>query len=188
MRAQAALFEHPEKLIASLDNYEEDSFLSKVEGGNGARKLFLASAFLLTLPRVPFLYSGNEFGIDYRQPGALFQGHLDAEYYRRFKQLIRIRRENPVFRRGTLDWMEVTPTLLSYRRAYQGQNYLVALNNAAKPQTMTLDLGHWGITGSRIDNLLLSKDPHLCLVTSVPGDISLVITLEPWEAKILRCR
>jgi glycosidase len=187
MDAAALDYEHPEQLVASLDNYEDPTFLSLVTGGAPTRKIYLASAFLLTINRVPFIYSGNEYGVDYRAPGELFSPQRDPRYLARFKQLVSIRSREGAFRSGTLAWLDGSDTILSYDRALGGRHFFVALNNSARRQPIRLSLGSRGIHCAGVENLLLPNDPHIRLVEPGTAREALVGVMRPWEPKIVRC-
>jgi glycosidase len=183
MDAQATYFEHPERLAASIDNYEDPTFNRKVTRGNAAAKSYLALAFLLTINRVPLLYSGNEYGIDYTQPGQLFAPSNNATYLARFKELVRLRKDHPALRRGTLRWLDRTATILSYERAYQGRRYVIVLNNSAAPQTITLGLGSRGILARGQTSIL--NGAGVLLNNAGTSNGSLAVTLSPYEPKIV---
>jgi hypothetical protein len=173
--------EQPERLIAPIDGFS--SFRDAVEYGNEMEKLYLASAFLMTVNRVPWIDSGNEYGIDYSQPGELFSKDLYQSYHENFKKLIQIRRSNTAFRRGNLTPLDTTANILSYARQYEGETFIVVLNNgAAVSQPITINLGSKRISCSGVQNLLLENDQTIRLEGS-----SLSITLDAWEPKIIQC-
>ena len=187
MSFSAVAYEHPERLVASVDIYEDPTFLSLVTGGHPKPKLFLAEAFLLTAPRVPFLYSGNEYGIDYSEPGALFGPGLSPAFLRGFKRLVEIRRTRPAFRRGALRWLDRTRTILSYQRSHEGKRFIVVLNNAGVRQAITIALGSRGIDCSEVRNLLVPNDPFIRLNEPGTDRSTLSVRLQPYEPKIISC-
>jgi glycosidase len=185
--SQTAYFEHPERLAASIDNYEADSFNRKVVGGDASAKSSLALAFLLTIDRVPLIYSGNEYGIDYDRPGQLFAPSFSSTaYLDHFKRLICVRRDHPAFRCGTMRWLDRTRTFLSFERTYQDRRYVVALNNSASPQEIAVRLGVRGIRARGMTAVLNSASARL----EHPGsnDASLTIRLGAFETMIVETR
>lgn len=183
------VYKNPERLMATIDFYDL-SFLKEVPPEeNPIKKIYLASAFLLTINRVPLINSGNEYAIDYTEPGRLFGGVLDEDYHTNFKELIRIRREHAAFRRGTLTplYSDFSSTVISYARHYEDQTFIVILNNASVSQSMELRLGENGITCSNVENLLVDNDQGIQLINPDESNNSLSLTLSPWEAKIVRC-
>ena len=172
--------EQPERLIAPVDGFS--SFRDAVENGNEKEKLYLASAFLMTINRVPLINNGNEYAIDITQPGKLFANGLDQDYHENFKKLIQIRRGNAAFRRGDLTQLEPTTNIISYARQYEGETYIVILNNASASQSITIPLGSRGISCNSVQNLLLEDDQNIQLTND-----SLSVTLNAWEPKIIQC-
>jgi glycosidase len=180
-------FEHPERLMAQVDGYESASFLKVPEQSGGKENLYLAVAFLLTSNRVPLIYSGNEFGIDYAEPGALFASGLDETYHENFKKLIQIARDTKAFRRGSLTELDTTSNIISYARQHEGETFIVVLNNAPASQSLRIDLKARAISCSRVKNLLLENDPNIQLDNNESGTVSLSVHLKPWESKIIHC-
>jgi alpha-amylase len=176
-------YEHPERLAASVDVYEDGSFNKAVTGGFAKQKLGLALTFLLTIDRVPLLYSGNEYGIDYTLPGALFSGGLDEAFHGWFKGLVKTRASRAELRRGDVAWLDTKTTSLVYSRSLDGVLTIVALNASAAGATLSLP--HTGALAAcnAFDNLL---DPAGNTATISPSAVE--ITLAPWEARVLACR
>ena len=143
----------------------------------------MASAFVMTINRVPLISSGIEYGITYKEPGELFAKGSDQTYHENFKKLIQIRRNNAAFRRGSLTDLGTTSNIISYARQYEDETFIVVLNNAATSQPITLNLGSKGISCSSVQNLLLENDQNIQLKGA-----TLSVTLNAWEAKIIQCQ
>jgi cyclomaltodextrinase / maltogenic alpha-amylase / neopullulanase len=187
INVSALAYEHPERMVASVDNYEDPTFLSAVRGGHAHQKLYLAEAFLLTANRVPLLYSGNEYGIDYTTPGALFQPGLDDRFLRAVRRLVAIRRTTDALRRGSLTWLDRTSTILSFDRSSGGQHEIVVLNDAPAPQSIDVALGSRGIHCGEVRNLLRPHDDAIRLHDPGTPDEGLFVGLQPFEPKIVDC-
>jgi hypothetical protein len=180
-------YEQPERLIASVDHLSP--FLTKVAkvGDEHEReRLYVALAFLMTINRVPLLHSGNEYRIEYSEPGALFAGGLDQTFHENVKELIRIRRDHAAFRRGSLTPLDSDVTI-AYAREAEGEAYIVVLNNAAVSQSTTIELGAKGIVCSRVKSLFVEHDPNIQLVDPGTRETSLAVTVGAWEPKIIQC-
>lgn len=187
MSVATAFYEHPERMIASVDNYEDPTFLSQVTDGSAKRRLYLAEAFLLTIDRVPFVYTGNESGIDYTLPGQLFAAD-DPTFLRAFRRLSAVAGLG-AFRRGSRTWLLTSATILAYARAESSDpaTYVVVLGSSTTGQTATIPLGANGIRCSGATNLLCPGDKTFRIVGAGTPDVSLAVELGPFEPKILRC-
>jgi maltose alpha-D-glucosyltransferase / alpha-amylase len=76
------------------------------------------------------------------------------------RHLLRLRRQHPAFRHGTLHLLPTAhPALLAYVRAYAGQTLVLAHNLAQDPQAFTLDLSAY--PGQRLVDLLHPEAPAL---------------------------
>jgi glycosidase len=139
-RIQAMMKEHanPHLMPSFLDNHDVDRFLA---GGNeaGLRQGLL---LMLTLPGIPVIYSGTEQGFSERQQ-AMFKGgfhsagvdHFDVEapLYRFVQRATALRRDHPVFSRGTPEGLRGSasgPGVLTYRMRHEKSTALVVFNSA----------------------------------------------------------
>jgi glycosidase len=187
MNIASIYYEHPERMIASVDNYEDPTFLSQVLDGSAKRKLYLAEAFLLTIDRVPFVYTGNEFGIDYTLPGELFESG-DPAFLKAFRRLSAIAGIT-AFRRGARTSLLTTSTILAYARSERSDpvTYVVVLGNSGAEQSATVPLGKNGIRCSQAVNLLRPDDKSFEVTDPGTTNAALAVRLAPFEPKIFRC-
>lgn len=138
IRLAMARHAHPELMPSFVDNHDVDRFLA---GGSEAA-LKQALLAIMTLPGIPVVYYGTEQGFT-GQRAAMFAGgfgsggrdHFDvqAPLYRYLQGAIALRREHPLFSRGT-------PTVLredaagagafAYRMDGEGSAALVVFNTA----------------------------------------------------------
>jgi alpha-glucosidase len=98
-----------------------------------------------------------------------------------YKELIQMRATNPALREGPLTMLDRTnANVLSYvRKGSAGSpSVVVALNFAAQPQTISLNLAGTGVTGNNVKTLL-TDDASLRSTTSLTG-----ITLPPFASWI----
>ena len=181
-------FDDPKALVASVDDYESNTFLSNVTDGNGKARLYLALAHLFTIDRVPFAYSGNEYGIDYTQPGTLFEPGQDEAFHQKFEALVQIRAVHQSLSHGSLTWLTHNTTYLSFARVSGGEKILTALNiSATGNRQVTLNIGAAGINCSSVVNLLDATDTKNRLSGS-GGSQTLVVTHDAWQPKVLLCQ
>jgi hypothetical protein len=184
---KSSRFDEPRALAASVDNYENATFLDAVEDGHGEERLRLALAFLFSVDRVPLIYTGNEYGIDYTEPGSLFEPGLDEAFHAWFKDVARLRAERVSLRRGDLTWLTRNATYLSHARAHPSETILAAFHiDAAGDRTETLEIGAAGINCDSVRNLLDPEDTRNELAGSGTAQV-LHVTHHPWEPKLLLC-
>ncbi|HAH05606.1 MAG TPA: alpha-amylase [Elusimicrobia bacterium] len=124
-----------------VDNHDMARFLS--EGSEDGLAQALAAVF--TVPGIPVVYAGTEQGFRETR-GSMFkegygsggQDHFDAGHplYQLIQELARVRRENDVFRRGTLTplYGEASGAgALAYRLDMGKEKALVLFNTADEP-------------------------------------------------------
>ncbi|MBV8672684.1 MAG: alpha-glucosidase [Acidobacteriaceae bacterium] len=93
----------------------------------------------------------------------------EASLLNYYKELIKMRANNPALREGALTMLDPTnPNVLSYlRKGSAGSpSVLVSLNFTAQPQTVSLDLAGTGVTGNNVKTLL-TDSPSLQSTTSL---------------------
>jgi alpha-glucosidase len=100
-----------------------------------------------------------------------------------FKQLIALRRTNPVLRDGSMTMLDTAnPDVLSYLRSTaSGAAVVVAMNFTAGPKTISLDLASAGIHGTTVKTLA-TDSPSLQSITTLKN-----VTLPPyanWVASV----
>ena len=112
-------------------------------------KLALALYFQMTYPGAPAVYYGDEVGVTggdnpfnrATYPWADLGGKPDAALLAEFKELIKLRSDHPVLRRGSLDAPLYTDEhVIVWLRRHPGQLALVAVNNALNPRNVKLQL------------------------------------------------
>ncbi|MDR0295155.1 MAG: hypothetical protein LBH91_03055 [Prevotellaceae bacterium] len=111
----------------------------------GYARLALLQALIMTIPGVPCIYQGDEFG----QPGAndpdnrrmmQFSDYNQQEQalLDKVKHLTHLRRSSMPLMYGSYVPLLVTKDVLAYARVYMGQEVIVALNKSTQSQTITI--------------------------------------------------
>jgi cyclomaltodextrinase len=122
----------------------------KIEVGDSSayHKILLLMAFNMTIPGIPVIYYGDEFGM----PGG---NDPDCRRMMRFgeqlsqkeksnlaitQKLAQLRKENPALRYGDFCLMEASEHVLILARKYFGNIVILALNNSNQNQSYTVDV------------------------------------------------
>lgn len=114
--------------------------------------LFPLYLLLFTMPGVPSVYSGSEWGLEGVKAGgddgplrpALPSPALAAARGRQpdlapaIARLAAIRQQSPGLRRGTYRQLHVAPVELAFERQHDGEQLVVAVNAAAAPAAMRI--------------------------------------------------
>jgi cyclomaltodextrinase / maltogenic alpha-amylase / neopullulanase len=114
-----------------------------VKNATSYKKLSLLMTLITTMPGIPVLYYGDEFGM----PGAgdpdnrrmmEFETLSDKEreQFKITKELFRIRKSNIALILGDMDWLKEGDDVLAYARYYLDNVAIVFLNKSDKPQTI----------------------------------------------------
>ena len=152
----------------SEDPYKDAGWHRNVGVGDsvkGYHRSLLLEALNLTIPGVPCIYQGDEYG----QAGAndpdnrrmmRFGGynHYEQEYREAVEELIKLRRSNLALIYG-----EYLPVLsaekqLAYVRTYMGKSVLVVLNNDTEAFTGTLKVPH-GVLPDNLTEVQMEVGP-----------------------------
>ncbi len=111
------------------------------------KKLDMLMAFNLTIPGLPVIYYGDEFGM----PGGndpdsrrmmRFGNELNNNEVRTLqmtKKLTQLRRNNMAFLYGDFIWLENSQNLMVYVRKYFNKTAIVLFNNTTNPQTYKIE-------------------------------------------------
>ncbi len=141
------------------DNHDVDRVASSL---TNPAQLYPLYGLLLTMPGVPSIYYGSEWGIPGKRTpqsdkalrpalsihdaAALPQPQLADT----IERLAAIRRESPALRYGDYAQLHVAAEQFAFMRRSDGETVVVAVNAADHPATVALQ----GLSGSRLDDLL----------------------------------
>ncbi len=127
-----------------VDNHDVERVASTL---HDAAHLYPLYALLFTMPGVPSIYYGSEWGMEGRkgdadwmlrprlQPGdAAHAPHPDLAAA--IARLASVRHALPALRRGSYEQLAVEAELLVFRRSYDGQQVVVVLNASLEPRTV----------------------------------------------------
>ncbi len=138
LQAHMEQYDNPYLVPNFIDNHDVERFMA-----SGSEQSFLlAYTLMMTVPGVPVIYQGDEQGFtQYRK--AMFKGgyqsdkdyfNQEAKLYKKIQSLSKLRTENPVFSRGSLEVLQsnkMGPGIIAYKREYKNTVAIVIINSAS---------------------------------------------------------
>ena len=116
--------------------------LNYAERQKGVRRLKLASTLLYAFPGSPTVFYGDEAGMegceDPFNRGTFPWGHEDPILLHHYRTLGRLRKARPSLQKGSIEYLEAEGGLLVFRRVWEKEVSLIALNNGPQSRTLTL--------------------------------------------------
>lgn len=179
----------PSRVVTMLSNHDVRRTASLK--GMTMEGLMLHTAFLLTVRGTPQLYYGDELAMegaddpDNRRdfPGGWTGDKRDAfkesertrieqRMYEWTRDWIRLRREHPAIRQGSMIDLVYTDDAYVYARRVPGETIIIALNRAQAPASLTISADWLEATnGARLLPLLGAKDERV----ATGGEFALTI-------------
>ena len=136
------------KLYTFVDNHDVERIYTKL---NNKAHFVPVHIMLYTLPGVPSIYYGSEFGIEGRKerfsddslrPALNYEDYKDAGETNPHTKLIsalgKIRQSTPALCYGDYKELELQTTHFAYERAFDGKSVIVAVNNSGSDVKLTL--------------------------------------------------
>jgi glycosidase len=173
------------KLYSFVDNHDVDRIASKL---NVPGHIYPVYTLLFTLPGIPSIYYGSEWGIEGRKEGGnddllrpqvnlkeALENLPDPKLLEWVKTLGRIHKEYPVLSNGTYRELLLTNRQYAFARMMGDQGILVAVNNDDKAADLYIRVP---LQGKVYESLL---DKNTC---EVQGD-TLHLLLQPNESQII---
>ncbi|MEI6694577.1 MAG: alpha-amylase family glycosyl hydrolase [Bacteroidota bacterium] len=127
------------------ENAKEAGWTRDIEVGDTSayHKLEMLMAFNMTIPGLPVIYYGDEFGMpggndpDSRRMMRFGSdlNYLEKRTLQTTQQLTKLRRSNMAFLYGDFEWLENTKHLMVYSRKYFSNIAIILFNNSDKPLT-----------------------------------------------------
>lgn len=140
------------KLYNFVDNHDVERIYTKL---NNKAHFTPVHILLYTLPGVPSIYYGSEFGIegkkerfsdDSLRPALSLSDYADAvtnnPYTRLIAALGNVRQNTPALSYGDYQELLLTNRQYAYSRNYNGQSVIVSVNNDDSDYVMTLRAGN----------------------------------------------
>lgn len=140
----------------------------KVDDPNSYKKMELYMAYMNSIPGLPVIYYGSEFGMtgasdpDNRRM-MRFGNELDKyekETLQDVRQIVNLRNEYPALRYGDYYNLQADKSIFAYIRSYMNQRILIVINKNENPQNVELDIPPiYGIKS--ITNLVTNEKTEL---------------------------
>lgn len=134
------------KLYSFVDNHDVDRIMSKL---NNKSHIFSVYTLLYTLPGIPSIYYGSEFGVEGRKEGPnddpmrprllvkeCLENNQHPELTEYIRMLGRLKKENEVLVDGRYRELLLTTRQYAYARILDDQAVIVAANNDEAPAYM----------------------------------------------------
>lgn len=136
-------YPQPYQLGNFLDNQNTKRFtrLALEEKQYPPTRLRLALAYLFTSPGIPIMYYGTEIALDGGDPPdnrRLMDFKTDDKFLKYISKLGELRQQLPSLRRGTFEMLYDKDGMSVFKRTYQEETVIIALNNTEKTQKVHL--------------------------------------------------
>ena len=153
------------KLYTFVDNHDVERIYTKL---NNKAHFVPVHIMLYTLPGIPSVYYGSEFGIEGRKergsddslrPALNFDDYKDAINTNPCTKLIsalgKIRQNTPALCYGDYKELELQTTHFAYERSLEGKSVIVTVNNSGNDVNMNLSCGNYkeyvgALSGERV--------------------------------------
>jgi len=136
-------FDNPYLMGNFIDNHDMSRFTRLAADNNmfPGTRWELATVFMYTVPGIPIMYYGSEIALDGGEDPdnrRLMDFNVDEELKDYISTVGRLRQELPALTRGTLEVLHNEEGMLVYKRDYQEESIVIAINNTSATQTVTL--------------------------------------------------
>ncbi len=160
-----------------LDSHDMPRFLSCVSGDKNALKL--AWLFMFTIPGAPCIYYGDEIGVDgrhdpdCRKSFPWDESRWDKDLLEYLKACIKLRKSNPVLRRGDYKRLHTEDDVIAFCRTLKNETIYVVFNSSDKNRSLQLPapaknprvlFGPTDMIGVKGNSLLIDIPPRTGLV------------------------
>ncbi|KKK36451.1 alpha-amlyase [Mesobacillus campisalis] len=178
-----SIYEDPYLMGTFLDNHDTVRFTRDIIQNNHhpGPRWRLALTYLYTSPGIPIVYYGSEIALDGGEdPDNRRQMNFltDKELIDYISRIGEIRGKLPSLTRGTFDVLHEEDGMAVYKREYQDEVSVIAINNSSQTQSVTIPTDQLE-DGKELQGLLLND-----LVRSEDGHYTVILDRE--EAEIYR--
>ncbi|MDE3838181.1 alpha-amlyase [Bacillus methanolicus] len=178
------VYENPYLLGTFMDNHDTVRFTRDAVNNNlhpGSRWK-LALTYLYTTPGIPIVYYGSEIALDGGEDPdnrRIMDFRTDKELIDYISKIGELRDKHPSLTRGTMELLYEKKGMAVYKREYENETAVIAINNTSKSQKITLT--EKDIAAGKELRGLLNGD----LVRSENGEYNLIIDRDEAEIYFL---
>jgi len=132
-----------------LGSHDTKRFLT--ECNDNVERMKLAIAFQFCYQGVPYIYYGDEIGLNGADDPACRKCMIwdeqkqNFELFNHYKSMISIRKHNKALIYGDYKTIYCKENILVFERSYNGENVLIAINNSDKQHNVNISLGNIAI-------------------------------------------
>ena len=173
------------KLYSFVDNHDVDRIASKLQAPG---HIFPVYTLLYTLPGIPSIYYGSEWGIQGRKEGAnddFLRPQVDLEKALEqadneerlswMKKLGQIRAEQPALRRGRYQELLLTNRQYAFARILEEEAVITAVNNDDNEAWISIRLPLEGRKyRNLVDNEIVSEEGRMLRVKLLPNESAII--------------
>lgn len=166
------LFDHPEQLGQFLDNHDMSRFanLANNNSQDSNTRWKTGLSFLYTAPGIPIIYYGTEIammGGDDPDNRRIMNFDVPNDLVAYITKLGAIRQEHPALTRGDMELLYEAEGMAVFKRTYQQEKMVVAINNSSQTQKVVLEgkLEQDKILRGLIDGELIQSDGNEYSIT-----------------------
>lgn len=178
------------KLYNFVDNHDVERIYTKL---NNKKHFAPVHILLYTLPGVPSIYYGSEFGIEGRKekfsddslrPALSLSDYADASEKNSFTRLIaalgKVRQNTPALSYGDYQELALTNRQYAFARNYNGKSVIITVNNDDSDYAMNLPAGSAAeYMGALSGEKIPVNDGHISItVKANAGDIWIPVSEE----------
>lgn len=137
------IYENSSLLTRFMDNQHVHRFTrdAVVQNEHPGPRWKMALTYLYTTPGIPFVFYGSEIALDGgEEPDNQRQMDFrtDKELIDYITSIAKIRNENPMLTRGSMEVLFEQDGMIVFKREYEGETSVIAINNTTKSQSVTL--------------------------------------------------
>jgi alpha-amylase len=143
-RRNAAFYEQPYLLGTFLDNHDQVRFtrLALQNRQNPTTRIKLGLTYLFSAPGIPIMYYGTEIAMDGGEDPdnrRLMNFRTDKELIEYVSKLGELRNKLPSLRRGDFELLYEKDGMAVFKRTFENETTVIAINNTSKTQKVHLD-------------------------------------------------